>query len=98
MPADWDPERSWPLLVELTCPARNPHTTVAEPCIAVLANERVVGYFTPKMTARFASAISACMTAHERATAVATAARGAKGGAAIWRVKVSMSADATDRG
>jgi hypothetical protein len=90
MPTGWDPERTWPLLVDLAVAASNPHTKQATPCIEVRSGDRTVGYLTPKMSARHMALMEACVKSGSRATATATASRRIKGGLTIWRIKVPI--------
>jgi hypothetical protein len=90
MPAGWDPDRTWPLLVDLVVVSSNPHTKHGTPCIEVRAGADSVGYFTPKMSERHLPSVEACAADGKRATAQAHAFRGAKGAATIWRVKVHI--------
>jgi hypothetical protein len=92
MPEGWDPDRTWPLLVDLAVAEANPYTKHGTPCIEVRYRANPVGYFTPKMTERHLAAVQACADNGERATALGQVARGTKGGATIWRIKVQMRA------
>jgi HIRAN domain len=90
MPPGWDPQRTWPLLVDLAVAASNPHTKRGTPCIEVRSGDRTIGYLTPKMSDRHMAPIQACVKSGRRATATATASRGSKGGLMLWRIKVQL--------
>ena len=66
MPNGWNPERTWPVLVELSIAEANPHTSHGTPCVQVRIDGRPVGYFTPKMTERHRSAIEQAASRGER--------------------------------
>ena len=90
VPDGWD-DRSWPLLVDLGMTDCNPHAKQAERCVVVRLATEPVGYFTPAMSRRHAPAIDAAIVGGQRVTAVAHAARGTKGNATFWRLKVTMT-------
>lgn len=92
MPQGWDADRTWPVLVELAVADRNPHAKVAAPCVEVRIDGACVGFFTPAMAARHRAAVQQALSAGARVTATGQASRGTKGGAAIWRLKVTMAA------
>jgi hypothetical protein len=94
MPAGWDPDETWPLLVDLLLSPANPHCGSSVECIEVQFQGMTVGYLTPKMTARHRGIISACCEEGKRATARATASRGTKRGEKLWRVKVLLATEA----
>ena len=89
MPAGWNPERTWPMLVELAIVDANPHTKHGTACVEVRVDGDCVGYFTPKMTDRHRAPIETAAARNDRVTAAGTV-RGAKGGTMIWRVGVAM--------
>lgn len=91
MPAGWNPGRTWPLLVDLVVVASNPHTTKGTSCIEVRYGHETIGYMTPKMSDRHVGVIVACTRDGLRATAMANASRGTKGGVDVWRVKVHLA-------
>ena len=89
MPQCWD-DHSWPVLVDLSIVPGNPHSLHDGPCVGVAIGDHQVGFFTPKMTARFGPLIEDATSAGLRATAEAWVHRGAKGGSTFWRLRVSM--------
>jgi hypothetical protein len=92
MPAGWEEDRSWPLLVDLTMAECNPHVKTPAPCIEVRVNGACVGYFTPAMTDRHRRAVLEAGAGGDRVTATAQASRGTKAGASVWRLKVFLAA------
>jgi hypothetical protein len=92
MPTGWEPDRTWPLLVEFAVAAANPHTKHGVECIEVrLVGGATIGYLTPKMTSRHIASIQRSLVAGLRPTATATASRGEiKGGRSIWQVYARM--------
>jgi hypothetical protein len=90
MPPEWNPTRTWPVLVDLGVVDANPHTTHGTPCVEVRIDDATVGYFTPKMTERHRVSIEAAAARAERVTAMSTVSHGQKGGTAIWRVQVAI--------
>jgi hypothetical protein len=90
MPPDWNPDRSWPLLVDLVLASVNPHASQARTCIEVRFRDQTVGFFTPKMTDRHAEVVSGCADEGMRATATAKVSHGTKAGQTIYRVKLLM--------
>lgn len=92
MPAGWDPDRTWPLVVELTIVDANPHTAHGMPCVAVqLPDGRTVGYFTPKMSERHMPLIKRLQAEGKRVTALATARRETKRSGSAWNLKVTIA-------
>jgi hypothetical protein len=90
MPPGWNPDRTWPLLVDLGVVDANPHTKHRTPCIEVRIAGAPIGYFTPKMTDRHRPSIEAAAARAERVTALSTVSRREKGGTEIWRVRVAI--------
>lgn len=91
IPSGWD-TRACPLLVDLDVVADgNPHTKRATPCVGVRIGSERVGYFTSAMTERYRNVIESALAEGARATAVASAYQGTKGGTTFWRLKVDLS-------
>jgi hypothetical protein len=91
IPSGWD-TRACPLLVDLDIVVEgNPHTKCPTPCIGVRIGSARVGYFTPAMTDRYSSVVESALAGGARATAVASAYQGTKGGTTLWRLKVDLS-------
>ena len=91
IPSGWD-TRACPLLVDLDIVVEgNPHTKRPTPCIGVSLGSERVGYFTPAMTDRYSSVVETVLAEGARATAVASAHQGTKGGTTFWRLKVDLS-------
>jgi hypothetical protein len=90
MPEDWEPDCSWPVLVDLLIADGNPHSKSNAACVETRIGDSTVGYFTSKMTDRHRAAIAACIGEDKRATATATVSRGTKSGQDIWRLRVLM--------
>jgi hypothetical protein len=92
MPAGWDPDRTWPLVVELGVVESNPHTTHGTRCVEVrLADGRTVGYFTPKMSERHLAMVEKLRADGKRVTALATSRRETKRDGAAWNLKVAIA-------
>jgi hypothetical protein len=92
MPAGWEDDRSWLLLVELVMAECNPHAKTPVPCIEVRLNGACIGFFTPAMTDRYRRAVVEAGAGGNRVTATAQASRGTKAGASVWDLKVFIVA------
>jgi len=90
IPTGWEAGRTWPLLVDLGIVERNPHSVHSTPCVEVRIRGERVGFLTPAMTERHAGAIRTAVADGSQVTASAQASRGTKGGADLWRIKVTM--------
>jgi len=90
MPAGWNSARSWPLLVDLVMAESNPHRHAARPCVEVRHGASTIGYLTPKMTDRYTEAITSCVSAGQRATAMAITSKDTKARTVIWQVTVTL--------
>ena len=88
MPPSWDPDRTWPFLADLAMAESNPHTSHGTPCVEVRYGNQTIGYMTPKMTDRYADAVTGGAHDGVRVTANAGSVRGTKGGVIVWRVKL----------
>jgi hypothetical protein len=92
LPDRWEPDWSWPVLVELRRAEANPHARRAEACVQLFLMGQTVGYFTTKMSARYLSAVDTCASEGSLVTAQAVVSMGAKGGAEVHRLKVDLPA------
>ncbi len=92
MPPGWDPERTWPLVVEVGIAGCNPHTSHGTPCLEVrLLDGRTVGYFTPRMSERHLPLVKQLQADGKTVTALATAKLETKRTGSAWNLRVAIA-------